>query len=213
MKLVDAQQGRRVVDRLVGYRLSPFLWKKVRRGLSAGRVQSVAVRLVVEREREILGFKAQEYWTIDVQLEKPAATPSFKAKLAGYVGKKGKLEITNETDAERHVAGLRSSAYSVLEINTKTTVRRPSAPFITSTLQQEASRRLGLTAKRTMAVAQQLLRGTFAWARRRSRSDHVYAYRLHQRGTVRDQRDARLHRRSATAPSSYRRHRASTQRR
>ncbi len=159
MKLVDAQQARRVVDRLVGYRLSPFLWSKVRRGLSAGRVQSVAVRLVVEREREIQAFRAQEYWTIEAQLEKQGARPDFKAKLTGFVGKKDKLEIPNETEAQRHLAALRSSAFKVLSVVTKTQARRPSAPFITSTLQQEASRRLGFSAKRTMRVAQDLYEG------------------------------------------------------
>src|SRR6058998_383668 len=99
MKLVDAQQARRVLDRLVGYRLSPFLWTKVRRGLSAGRVQSVAVRLVVEREREIQAFTQQEYWTIDAELEKPQVAPSFRARLQGHVGKRQKLEIPNETEA------------------------------------------------------------------------------------------------------------------
>ena len=159
MKLVNAQQARRVLDRLVGYRLSPFLWKKVRRGLSAGRVQSVAVRLVVEREREILGFNPQEFWTIEAELEKRQAKPTFRAKLAGYAGKKEKLEVTNGPQADEILAGLRSSAYTVESVNSKTQVRRPSAPFITSTLQQEASRRLGFTAKRTMMVAQQLYEG------------------------------------------------------
>lgn len=159
MKLVDAQQARRVLDRLVGYRLSPFLWSKVRRGLSAGRVQSVAVRLVVEREREIQGFAAQEFWTIDAELERQHAKPSFKARLTGYSGKRQKLEIPNETESQRLVAALRSSSYVVESVQTKTQARRPSAPFITSTLQQEASRRLGFTTKRTMAVAQQLYEG------------------------------------------------------
>ena len=159
MQLVDAQQARRVVDRLVGYRLSPFLWKKVRRGLSAGRVQSVAVRLVVEREREIQAFVRQEYWTIEAELEKERATPTFRAKLAGYVGKKDKLEVTSGDESERLVNDLRASTYTVLSVQTRPQVRRPTAPFITSTLQQEASRRLGFTAKRTMAVAQQLYEG------------------------------------------------------
>ncbi len=159
MQLVDAQQARRVVDRLVGYRLSPFLWKKVRRGLSAGRVQSVAVRLVVEREREIQAFVRQEYWTIDAELEKERVTPTFRAKLAGYAGKKDKLEITSGNQSERLVNDLRASTYKVLSVQTRPQVRRPAAPFITSTLQQEASRRLGFTAKRTMAVAQQLYEG------------------------------------------------------
>jgi DNA topoisomerase-1 len=159
MKLVDAQQARRVLDRLVGYRLSPFLWTKVRRGLSAGRVQSVAVRLVVEREREIQGFTRQEYWTIDAELEKPQESPSFRARLQGRVGKKQKLEIPNETESERLLALLRSAAYRVLSVQTKTQPRRPAAPFITSTLQQEASRKLGFSTKRTMQIAQQLYEG------------------------------------------------------
>jgi DNA topoisomerase-1 len=159
MKLVDAQQARRVLDRLVGYRLSPFLWSKVRRGLSAGRVQSVAVRLVVEREREIQGFTRQEFWTIDTELEKPGAQPSFRARLQGLVGKRQKLEIPNETESERLVAILRSAAYRVLAVQTKTQTRRPAAPFITSTLQQEASRKLGFSTKRTMQIAQQLYEG------------------------------------------------------
>ena len=159
MKLVDAQQARRVLDRLVGYRLSPFLWKKVRRGLSAGRVQSVAVRLVTEREREIQAFARREYWLIDAQLEKESAPPRFKARLMGYTGKKQKLEVPNETEAQRLLAALRESSYAVAGVSTKTQPRRPAAPFITSTLQQEASRRLGFNAKRTMAVAQQLYEG------------------------------------------------------
>ncbi len=159
MPLVDAQQARRVLDRLVGYRLSPFLWQKVRRGLSAGRVQSVALRLVVEREREIQNFVSQEYWTIEAALEKKETPPSFKAKLMGYAGKKQKLEIHDETEAQRLLALSRDAAYTVLNVQYKTQSRKPSAPFITSTLQQEASRRLGFSAKRTMALAQQLYEG------------------------------------------------------
>ena len=159
MKLVDAQQARRVLDRLVGYRLSPFLWTKVRRGLSAGRVQSVAVRLVVEREREIQAFTRQEFWTIDAELEKPQVSPSFRARLHGYAGKKQKIEIANEAEAQRLVALLQSAAYRVLSVQTKTQPRRPAAPFITSTLQQEASRKLGFSTKRTMQIAQQLYEG------------------------------------------------------
>ena len=159
MKLVDAQQARRILDRLVGYRLSPFLWSKVRRGLSAGRVQSVAVRLVAEREREILGFKPQEYWTIDAELEKQGQTPTFRAKLAGRSARQQKLDIPNETEAQRLLAALRDSSYQVRSVQTKVQARRPAAPFITSTLQQDASRRLGFSAKRTMVVAQQLYEG------------------------------------------------------
>ena len=159
MKLVDAQQARRVLDRLVGYRLSPFLWKKVRRGLSAGRVQSVALRLVAEREREIQGFDRQEFWTIEAQLEKQRVPPAFRAKLIGQAGKRGKLEIPNELEAQRLVGALQAAGYAVSDVSRKAQSRRPAAPFITSTLQQEASRRLGFSAKRTMAVAQQLYEG------------------------------------------------------
>lgn len=163
MQLVDAQQARRVLDRLVGYRLSPFLWKQVRRGLSAGRVQSVAVRRVVEREREIQDFVPKEYWSIDVQLAKvedAAGERSFRARLAGYVAdKKQKLEIESREEAERLTALVKSAAHNVLSVQKKVQSRRPAAPFITSTLQQEASRRLGFSAKRTMAVAQQLYEG------------------------------------------------------
>jgi DNA topoisomerase-1 len=162
MQLVDAQQARRVLDRLVGYRLSPFLWKQVRRGLSAGRVQSVAARLIVDREREILGFTPREYWTIDAELakERDAARQAFRARLVGYsADKKRKLEIESEEEAERLTALLKSAAYRVLGVQRKNVARRPAAPFITSTLQQEASRRLGFTARRTMAVAQQLYEG------------------------------------------------------
>jgi DNA topoisomerase-1 len=159
MKLVDAQQARRVVDRLVGYRLSPFLWKKVRRGLSAGRVQSVAVRLVVEREREIRAFVPQEYWSIDALLEKRGEMPQFKAKVAGFADRKDKLEIANGEQSAKIVSDLQSAGYQVRSVVKRTQSRKPAAPFITSTLQQEASRQLGYSAKRTMAVAQQLYEG------------------------------------------------------
>jgi DNA topoisomerase-1 len=162
MQLVDAQQARRVLDRLVGYRLSPFLWKQVRRGLSAGRVQSVAARLIVEREREIQGFTPREYWTIDADLARGQDAPgqAFRARLAGYVAdKKRKLEIDSEAAAERLTALLRSAAYRVLGVQRRNVSRRPAPPFITSTLQQEASRRLGFTARRTMVIAQQLYEG------------------------------------------------------
>lgn len=159
MELVDAQQARRVLDRLVGYRLSPFLWKKVRRGLSAGRVQSVALRLVVEREQEIQSFLPKEYWTVEAALEKENVVPGFRAKLVGHADKQRKLEIPDETEAQRLLALLRPAAYGVLAVGRKTQARRPAAPFITSTLQQEASRRLSFSAKRTMAVAQQLYEG------------------------------------------------------
>ncbi|MDP2948355.1 MAG: type I DNA topoisomerase [Chloroflexota bacterium] len=165
MRLVDAQQARRVLDRLVGYKLSPLLWKKVRGGLSAGRVQSVALRLVVEREREVQGFVAKEYWTIEAELAKaegtkPGEPHKFRAKLAGLAGKgRKKLEIGSQQEADGLVRLLESAAYRVVDVQKKRQVRRPSPPFITSTLQQEASRRLGFSAQKTMRVAQQLYEG------------------------------------------------------
>ncbi|UCH87367.1 MAG: type I DNA topoisomerase [Dehalococcoidia bacterium] len=159
MQLVQAQQARRILDRLVGYNLSPLLWKKVARGLSAGRVQSVALRLVVEREREVQGFVPKEYWTIEAQLSKENDPQSFRAKLTGLAGKRKKLEIVSQSEADRLVQLLQPAAFSVAAVQKKKQARRPSPPFITSTLQQEAGRRLGFTAQRTMRVAQQLYEG------------------------------------------------------
>lgn len=157
MRLVEAQQARRVLDRLLGYKLSPFLWRKVKRGLSAGRVQSVALRLLVEREREIESFVPREYWTIEALLARGDDT--FLARLVGYLGRREKLEIPNETEAQRLVALLRSSRYRVDAVDRKRQSRRPPPPFITSTLQQEAARRLGFSAQKTMVIAQQLYEG------------------------------------------------------
>ncbi len=160
MRLVDAQQGRRVLDRLVGYKVSPVLWKKIRGGLSAGRVQSVALRMVVDREREIEAFVPQEYWTIDTRLAKQgdADESAFIARLAGLPGTK-KAEIGDTAKANAVTGDLRAAAYSVRDVKKKQQLRRPAPPFTTSTLQQEASRRFGFSAKRTMAVAQQLYEG------------------------------------------------------
>ena len=159
MKLVDAQQARRILDRLVGYKLSPLLWKKILKGLSAGRVQSVAVRLIVDREREILAFVPVEYWTIDAELaKKKTGSKSFKASFVGLAGK-GKLEIPDKAHCDALLADLRGSEYSVKSIQKKEVSRQPAPPFITSTLQQEASRKLHFTAKRTMVIAQQLYEG------------------------------------------------------
>jgi len=156
MHLVDAQQARRVIDRLVGYSLSPILWRKIYKGLSAGRVQSVAVRLVVEREREIEAFKPVEYWSIEADLTKGESRP-FTALLAEVEGKKvEKLTIGNEKDAKNFVEGLEKANYKVLSVETRQEKRTPPPPFTTSTLQQEASRRLRWSAKQTMAVAQRL---------------------------------------------------------
>lgn len=157
LNLVDAQQARRVLDRLVGYELSPFLWRKIRYGLSAGRVQSVAVRLVVEREREIQAFKSEEYWSIEAQLSKKDDDFQFTAKLAKIDDKAvGKMGITSDAQAKTITADLEGSNYQVTEITKKEVRRNPSAPFTTSTLQQEAARKLGFSAKQTMAVAQHL---------------------------------------------------------
>jgi DNA topoisomerase-1 len=161
--LVDAQQVRRILDRLVGYSLSPLLRRKIsKRGLSAGRVQSVAVRLVVDREREIEAFGSKEYWTIDVELIKEKATGRarprpFTASLVQIDGQKS--ELTNQANATRVVEDLKRSTYAVADVRQREVQRSPSAPFTTSTLQQEASRKLGFSAKRTMAVAQQLYEG------------------------------------------------------
>ena len=161
LNLVHAQQARRVLDRLVGYKLSPLLWKKVQAGLSAGRVQSVAVRLIVDREREIEAFKPEEYWKIDADFktdEKGGKKKvEFAAGLAKIDGKKAK--VTNKKQADKVLDDLNESEFKIAKIAKRTTHRKPSAPFITSTLQQEASRKLGYSVKQTMVIAQQLYEG------------------------------------------------------
>jgi DNA topoisomerase I len=161
MKLVDAQQARRVLDRLVGYELSPFLWKKVAKGLSAGRVQSVAVRLIIEREREIKDFKSDEYWTIEADLNKKTGDQNIiKAKLHKIKGAiVNKLDIKNEEEAGKIISGLKGAKYVITNIEQKQTKKNPPAPFTTSTLQQTANRWLGFSAKQTMVLAQQLYEG------------------------------------------------------
>lgn len=155
---VNAQQARRVLDRLVGYKISPLLWQKVKRGLSAGRVQSVAVRLICDREKEIQAFKPEEYWTIGAELGKGTAkTGAFTAELTKWKGKK--LDVNNQNSADAIVEALKGADFKVAKIATKEQKRQPGAPFITSTLQQEASRRFGFTVKRTMTLAQQLYEG------------------------------------------------------
>jgi len=154
--LVDAQQARRVVDRLVGYTLSPLLWRKVRAGLSAGRVQSVAVRIVVDREREIRAFTAREYWTLKAILIAPNGE-TFEADLVRIGGKKP--EIGDGETAERHASAIRASRPIVTDVSVKKTNRTPAPPFTTSSLQQEASRKLGFSPKRTMSAAQRLYEG------------------------------------------------------
>ncbi len=158
MHTVDAQQARRIVDRLVGYELSPFLWRKMYRGLSAGRVQSVVVRMIVEREREIQAFNAEEYWTIDALFEKGGI--EFEGALNTINGKKlDKLEIKDAANADAIMQALENGTYTVSSLEQKDRKRAASAPFKTSTLQQEANNRLGYSAKQTMMLAQQLYEG------------------------------------------------------
>lgn len=157
LNLVDAQQARRVLDRIVGYKLSPFLWKKVKSGLSAGRVQTVALRLIVEREREIEKFVSEEYWSIDAKLTK--SRKNFFAKLFGTADGKKIDTIPDGESAKKIVDSLENAEYKVTELKKGTRNKQPVPPFITSTLQQEASRKLGFTGQRTMRIAQQLYEG------------------------------------------------------
>ncbi len=157
LDLVDAQQARRVLDRIVGYKLSPFLWKKVKSGLSAGRVQTVALRLIVEREREIEKFEPLEYWSVDAKLFH--SRKSFIAKLYGFANGEKIETVANEQEAQKIVSDLENASYTVSEIKKGKRNRQPAPPFITSTLQQEASRKLGFTGQRTMRIAQQLFEG------------------------------------------------------
>ena len=153
---VNAQQARRILDRLVGYKISPILWKKVHRGLSAGRVQSVALRIVCEREREILAFEPREYWSITLELE-GSEKPQFQAKLFKIDG--DKAEVANKAEADEILKGLEGAKPVLEDIVKKERKRNPSAPFITSTLQQEASRKLNFSPKKTMMLAQRLYEG------------------------------------------------------
>ena len=155
--LVNAQQARRVLDRIVGYKLSPFLWKKVKRGLSAGRVQSVTVRLIVDREEEIRAFRSKEYWTIDAKL---SSKDSKKAFISKFYGKNGeKLDITCREQADEILSNVENAAFVVTDIKKGTKKRLPAPPFTTSTLQQEASKKLNFQSRKTMSVAQELYEG------------------------------------------------------
>ena len=154
LNLVNAQQARRVLDRLVGYKLSPFVSQKIRRGMSAGRVQSVAVRIIVDREEEIRAFKPEEYWTIDAKFIPKGSRKSFPASL--YLGKK---KITCKEEADKILSDLENAEYVVTSVKNGTRKKSPAPPFITSTLQQEASRKLGFQSRRTMRVAQELYEG------------------------------------------------------
>ena len=163
MKLVNAQQARRILDRLVGYQLSPLLWRKIQRGLSAGRVQSVALRLVVDREREIQAFVSQEYWTLEATLQRNLSQDKSRATLTavfqGVKGQRGKLDLPSEEAVQKVIAALAEATYTVVDIQKKELRYRPAAPFTTSTLQQEAWRKLRFPAKKTMLLAQQLYEG------------------------------------------------------
>jgi DNA topoisomerase I len=160
MDLVNAQQARRVLDRLVGYKISPLLWRKVRRGLSAGRVQSVALRIIVDREREIGKFVSVEYWSLEAELAPRTGNDktAFRALLVGHLNG-SKVELHHNEDAESLKGKLEKAAYSVLKVKARTINRQPPPPFITSTMQQEAWRKLRFTAEQTMAIAQQLYEG------------------------------------------------------
>ncbi len=154
--LVDAQQARRILDRIVGYQLSPLLWKKVRRGLSAGRVQSVATRLVVDRENEIRAFQTKEYWTLDVKLNRMQKPGTFFAR---YYGGEKKRELENEAQVQAVIDDITGREFTVTNVRKSEKKRTAAPPFTTSTLQQEASRKLNMTPKRTMSIAQQLYEG------------------------------------------------------
>ena len=161
MNLINAQQARRILDRLVGYDLSPVLWKKIRRGLSAGRVQSVALRLIVDREAEINAFISEEYWSIGALLGRQGerSKETVEAQLRALKGEKGRLKISNGDEAAAITTDLKPAAYKVATVTKKEQKRRPSPPFITSTMQQEGVRKLRFTARRTMVIAQQLYEG------------------------------------------------------
>ena len=157
MNIVNAQQARRILDRIVGYKLSPFLWKKVRRGLSAGRVQSAAVRMIVDRENEIRSFVPVEYWSVEAKLNAAGSKKAFTAKLTTVDGKKADLKTKEETDAV--LSRVEGAEFKVASVRKGTRQRSPAAPFSTSTLLQDAAQRLGWQARRTMSVAQELYEG------------------------------------------------------
>ena len=153
MDLVDAQQARRILDRLVGYNISPILWKKVKKGLSAGRVQSVAVRLIIDREKEIKAFIPEEYWTIKAEFVK--GKEQFEGSFFSLNGEK--VELTIEEDVKEVLKQLNGNEFQVANVTKKERKRNPAAPFTTSSLQQEAARKLNFRAKKTMMLAQQLI--------------------------------------------------------
>ena len=158
MDLVNSQQARRILDRIVGYKLSPFLWQNIKSGLSAGRVQSVATRIIVEREEAIRAFVPQEYWTIDALLETPRGK-SFTAKFFGNAKTKKKIDLKTESDSADIIKAVKNAPFKVVSVNKSVKTRNPAPPFITSTLQQEAAQKLGFQIQRTMKIAQELYEG------------------------------------------------------
>ncbi len=176
--LIDAQQARRVLDRIVGYQISPLLWKKVRKGLSAGRVQSVAVRLIVEREEEIEKFIPEEYWNIYAKLLDLKTKKEFEAKFGGKNGKK--LELKNEEQVKEILNVIEKEKFIVKNIKKSEKKRSPAPPFTTSTMQQEASRKLGFTLKKTMSVAQGLYEGVKIEERGHTRTYNIYENRFNK---------------------------------
>ena len=169
--LVDAQQARRILDRIVGYKISPLLWKKVKAGLSAGRVQSVATRMVVDREEEIKSFVSEEYWLLDALLDCEEGNGKFTARFYGRDDKK--TELKNEDEVKAVIAATQDEPFIIRSVKRGEKQKSPAPPFITSTLQQEASRRLAMTPRRTMSIAQQLYEGVLGGgARRRPQLHH-----------------------------------------
>ena len=194
MRMVDAQQARRVLDRLVGYKISPILWDKVRRGLSAGRVQSVALKLICDREREIEAFVPEEYWHITARLRRGPCRPSSTPGWCGRATRRPRSR--NEAEAKAVLADLERATFVVSSVATKERKKHPVPPFITSKLQQ-ASR---FPVKKTMMVAQQLYEGIELPGRRGAdRSHHLHAHRLGARGRPGARRSARAHPRRSTA--------------
>ncbi|MGN1101440.1 MAG: DNA topoisomerase, partial [Huintestinicola sp.] len=157
LDLVNAQQARRILDRIVGYKLSPFLWKKVRRGLSAGRVQSVAVKMIVDREKQINSFKPEEYWSIEAKLTAPSSKKQFDAFFTG-IGQ-DKTELHNQSDSDSVLDRIKNAEFKVTDVKKSIRRKSPVAPFTTSTMQQEASKKLGFQTSKTMRTAQQLYEG------------------------------------------------------
>ncbi len=157
MNLVDAQQARRILDRMIGYRISPLLWDKVKRGLSAGRVQSVALRIICDREEEINAFVPQEYWSLEADFSVKGMKKPFRAKF--YGDEKGKIAISSEEETNRILSAVKNAKFTVMEIKTGERKRQPAPPFTTSTLQQEAAKALNFSTQKTMRLAQQLYEG------------------------------------------------------